>query len=728
MSLSLALNSAISGLSTAQSGLNVISNNIANVNTEGYTRKIFEPESRVLNGQGAGVQLGDIRNSVDQYLMRDIREERSTFGSLDVKQQFLKRVQDLFGTTSSNNTISHRINDIQSDWETLALEPEKASTQLSAVQAGITVADQLSRMSKTVQGLRLDADREIERSIVEISGLLSTIAKLNDQIALQQGTGRPTEDLEDKRDVALNKLSDNIDIQYFVNSNGAATVFTTDGTTLIDSSPVAINHVALSLVNASNTYAGGDFNGIFAGMRDITNSIRSGRLKALVETRDKILPDMQSQLDELARNLKEEMNLVHNRGTSYPTMVNDVQGTRTFLDATNQRITLSGAQTNVVIYDASGAERFTSRMLDPAGINFANGGTVADMASAMQTWVQGLDPQLANATIGVNSDGKMEIRLGTEAFGIAFRDESTLVKGSEQQDTTVSVDLDGDGQGDQNVSGFSNFFGLNDYFTTAQDVTQWDSKVKPANYTMTIAASRDVRFSDASNPTGIPGGDITIDPADSLETIRDKINQNAALQGRIEASVVPDGGGKRLRINHILGEHMVVTQTGATGTDAIDALGLNFSSANFATKLQVNETLVEDPSRVARGRVQFDQTTGRYQLSSGDNEIAQQMAAMLSGQVSFEAAGNLSAGAITFSEYSASIISYSSTMAATVQSDHEFQTQLRTSLELKHADMSGVNLDEEMSNLLTFQQTYAASAKVISTTSQLFDILNNLID
>ncbi|MDX2223526.1 MAG: flagellar hook-associated protein FlgK [Rhodospirillaceae bacterium] len=725
MTLTLALNSAISGLSTAQAGLDVISHNIANVNTEGYTRKIFEPESRVLAGNGAGVQLGDIRNRVDQNLLRDLREERASFGRLDTLNSYFRRIQDQFGTTSSNNTISHTVNKLQSEFETLALEPEKTTTQLSAVQAGITIADQLARMSRAVQGLRLDADREIERGIQEMNNLLSAIGQLNDTISVNSATGRQTEDLEDKRDVALGRLADLVDIQYFFNSNGAVTVFTSDGTTLIDNRPVEMSHVALSLVDASHTYAGGDFNGIFAGMRDITESIRSGKLKSLIEMRDGLLPDMQAQLDELTRNLIEEVNAVHNRGTSFPSMVNDVTGTRQFLSSATQTVTFSGAQTNVVIYDGTGAERFSSRILDPAGINFANGGTVDTLATSLQTWLQGLDPQLANATAAVNTDGKLQIRLGTETFAIAFRDEATAVKGSAPQDVSVAFDLDGDGTSDQTHTGFSSFFGLNDFFATDPKLGQWDSRLKPSNFTLGIAAAQTLNFSDTTNPTGILGGTIVVNPNDTLEAIRDRINQNTALQGRITAEVIPEGSGKKLRIQHILGEQLAVTQVG--GTDAINALGLDFSENGYATKLRVNQPLVDDPSLVSRGRVQFDQITGRYLLSPGDNEVAGEMAAMLSGQVSFEAAGSLSGSGVTFAEYSASIISFSSTKAAGIQTDFKFQQELKTALELKHAELSGVNLDEEMSALLVFQQTYAASAKVISTTSQLFDILNDLI-
>jgi len=727
MSLVNALNSAVSGLSTAQAGLNTISSNIANVNTEGYTRKIFEPKSRVLNGTGVGVELGAIRNNVDQNLLRDVREERSKFGNLDAKNAFLKRVQDLFGTTSSDNTISHTVNELQKEWETLATEPDKSTSQLASIQAGVRVADQLASMSKTIQGLRLDADREIQRAITDIGNQLSTIAKLNDQISLGSATNRPNGDFEDKRDVALNKLADLIDIQYFANSNGSISVFTTDGTTLLESSPVATNHAALTQVSSDNAYASDDFNGIFAGMRDITNSIRSGKISALVELRDKTLPDMQAQVDELGRNLLEEVNLIHNRGTAYPQMVNQSTGTRTFMNSAAQTLTFSGGEPRVMIYNADGAEKYSSRVLDPAGINFTNGGTVDSLASSLETWLRAQDTQLSNATVTVNTDGKFAINLGTDSLGIAFRDEATAVKGSAAQDVSVSIDLDADGNNDQTVSGFSNFLGLNDYFVTKQKLSTWDSSFKPGNYNLSLVGSRTIQFADQTSPTGITGGSITVNPGDSLQQIADRINQNTTLQGRIRADVIPEASGFKLRIQHELGEQLVVTQAAGNNNDAIDSLGLNFSDSGIATKLSVNQTLVDNPARVSRGRVQFDPITGRYELSNGDNQVAQEIAKMLSGQVSFKQAGSLTSGNITFAEYSSSIVSNASTQLSSVETDYQSQSDLKTALELKHSELSGVNLDEEMSNLLVFQQTYAASAKVISVTQQLFDILNSIL-
>lgn len=725
MSLNLALTSAISGLSTAQAGLDVISNNIANVNTPGYTRKIFVPESLVLANKGAGVQVSDIINNVDQNLLRDTRAQNSTVGLLQTLNTYYKRVQDTFGTTGAESSLSNQINGLQKEFTTLTTSPETTSQQLAAIQAGIDVANNLSNMSQTVQTLRLNADRDISSLIGQMNNDLNTIAALNDQISLGVATHKPTGDLEDKRDVALNNLSNTLDIRYFENANGSVTVYTSDGTTLVDNSPVKMAHVALSQVSPGATYAGGDFNGIFAGVRDITRTIEGGKLKALIDMRDNTLPTMQSQLDELATSLKDQVNQIHNRGTAFPDVVNNVVGTRNFMSSSTQGVTFTGAEPNIVLYDASGAEIASARVLDPSTIAFTNGGTIDELAAQMQTWIQAQDPQLVNATVAVNADGKFAVNLGTDTIGIAFQDQQTAIKGSAQRDVTAAIDLDGDGTADKSFQGFSNFLGMNDYFVSVPNVAQWTSAFKPSNYTLTIPAPADLNFADASNPTGIAGGTITINPGETLESLAAKINSNAALQLRMKASVVPEGSGKRLQITQTLGEQLIVTQVG--GTNAIDALGLDFSTNGIAQKIAVNQPLLDDPSRMSRGQPQLDPLTGKYVLAAGDNSVVSQLANLMTGAASFKPAGSLSGAAISFSDYASSIISLSSTAAASTKTNLATEESLQTSLVQKQSEQTGVNLDEEMSQLMVFQQTYAASAKVISTTQQLLQILNDII-
>jgi flagellar hook-associated protein 1 FlgK len=478
----------------------------------------------------------------------------------------------------------------------------------------------------------------------------------------------------------------------------------------------------------NSSYAGGDFNGIFAGVRDITTSIRSGKLKSLIDMRDSVLPDMQAQIDQLAKSLKEQVNQVHNRGTSFPSMINNITGSRTFADSSQQTLTFSGSEPSIMLYGTDGEEIASSRLLDPSGINFNNGGTVDEMAQAIQDWVQAQDPQLVNASVAVNSDGQFTVNLGTDTIGIAFRDEESAIKGSAQKDVSVAIDLDADGQNDKTYQGFSNFLGLNDFFATSPNLSQWDTGFKPANYTTGITSPAVIQIADA---TSLASGTntittITINPGDTLEAIRDRINADPLLAGRISADVVPEGSGQRLRIQHELGEQLLITQQG--GTDAMDTLGFDFSASGMSQGMSVAQPLVDDSSKISRGEIKLNPLTGEYLLASGDNTIASQMSAMLSGPAAFQAAGSLSGTNVTFQDYGASIISRSSTAAAAAETNLKLQSDLKDSLELKQSQGAGVNLDEEMSQLLVFQQTYAASAKVISTTSQLFDILNNIID
>jgi flagellar hook-associated protein 1 FlgK len=648
-------------------------------------------------------------------------------GLLSTQNSYYRRVQDTFGTTQSNSSISNQINRMQQDFTTLTSAPETVSQQLAAVQAGVATARNLADMSRTVQTLRMNADIEIEQAIQTVNVQLNTIAFLNDQIAFSAATNRQTEDLEDKRDTALNKLAENLDIRYFKNANGSMTVFTSDGTTLVDSSAIPLSHVALTQVGPATSYAGGDFNGIFAGVRDITNSLRTGKIKGLVEMRDSTLPDMQAQLDELSRALKEQVNQVHNRGTSYPNIVNNITGTRSFIDPQDQRVSFSGAEPVIMLYNQAGEEIASSRLLDTAGINFTDGSSLNQLAADIQTWVQAQDPQLVNAAVSFTADGQMSINLGTDVVGIAFRDEESAIKGSSQKDVTARVDLNGDGTYDKTFKGFSNLFGLNDYFTTAENLAQWDTGFKPANYTIGIPAATTLQFADSTSmATGTHTiSTITINPGETLEQLRDRINLDPALLNRISADIIPEGSGKRLRIQHEDGEDLIITEVG--GTTGMDTLGLNWTSSGFSQNMMVSQTLVDDSSRISRGEIQLDPLTGEYLLANGDNTVISQLATLMSGPGSFQAAGSLSGSSVPFSDYGAAIVSRSSTAAAAADTNLKLQTDMHEALELKQSEVSGVNLDEEMSQLMVYQQTYAASAKVISTTQQLFDVLNDLI-
>ena len=188
--ITLALRTAQSGLLANQGALNTVANNIANVNSAGYSRKVVNLEQRVLAGTGAGVQISEITRKVDEGLLRSLRLELVELRALTVQTSFFGRTQDLFGSPEANTSFSHTIEQFTDALETLAVSPEKALEQSNVVRWGQNVVLQLQDMSRAVQELR-QADKAIAERVTEINALTKRIGELNDDI-ISNGSPRST--------------------------------------------------------------------------------------------------------------------------------------------------------------------------------------------------------------------------------------------------------------------------------------------------------------------------------------------------------------------------------------------------------------------------------------------------------------------------------------------------------------------------------------------------------
>src|SRR5690606_6746540 len=142
MSLTLALNTALSGLRTTQSTLAVISNNVSNANTDGYTRKVAMASSVTLAGMGAGVKPGATLRTLDGRLQADAREAANQLSALEAKELFLSSMQQLLGKPGDDSTVAHRIADLAESIDALAVTPESATVRNQAIEAAQNVARQ----------------------------------------------------------------------------------------------------------------------------------------------------------------------------------------------------------------------------------------------------------------------------------------------------------------------------------------------------------------------------------------------------------------------------------------------------------------------------------------------------------------------------------------------------------------------------------------------------------
>ena len=712
-----ALRTAQSGLLTIQSALDAVANNIANVNSAGYSRKIVSTDTRVVAGAGAGVQISEITRAIDENLLKSLRMEISSFHNYETQQSFYERIQTIFGAPSDNNSISHNISQFTQALQSLSLSPEKSVDQTEMVRRARDMTQQLQDMSTTIQELRLVADQSITSTVAEINRLSASLGDLNDKIIRNQSSSRDVTDLKDQRDQGIDELAKLIDIRYFYRSDGDVVVFTSAGRTLVDNVPATLTHAAASSVTATTTHAEGDLAGLYVGTpiagNDITNDIAGGSLKGYIDLRDTVLPNMQSQLDELAAEIRDNFNQIHNRGVAFPGH-QSMTGTRNFVDSNAQTLTYSGTEdTAVTLFDNSGNQSATTTIRTLTG--GAGPFTVDAMAAALQTWLQANGTATATVTA---ASGQLVVSLNSTSQNLTFRDQATSTAGSAAGDATISFDANADLVTDETVSGFTNFFGLNDFFVDGLPDNIHESDVIDSGFSASAAT---LTFRDS---TGLLGS-VAVASGDGLSEIAAKIN---AANVTVTATVVPDGSGNRLRFSHNNGASMTVTEAGAN--TLLTTLGMHKADVRVASSLSVRADIATTPSKIASGAVQWDATRGtggEYLVSIGDDTTISAMVAAFTGTNAFDQSGGLADLTISFEDYAAAILSTSANMSNTNETNRIYQEDLVSSLQLKSDSVRGVNLDEEMANLILFEQAYSSAARIISVIQKMFDALESTV-
>lgn len=702
MSLTLSLRTALSGLTAAQAALQVTSDNIANASTPGYTRKTVDLESRRVVGQGAGVQTGEISREVDEFIVSQLRSQRSAVGEYSVRDRFLQQIQSLFGSPENNRTIPNGINELMTAFEQLAVTPEFAGNAVEVVNAARQLGQLFNELAATTQDLRLDADAEIERLVGIVDDKLGSIAELNAQITRAATLGQTTAALEDERDRLLGDIAEYVDIRVFSRTDGSVDVYTGSSRRLLVSggSAKSLTHTAATQVSASIGYVDPDdsaypgaITGIFldgtAATDDITAEIAGGRLKALIDMRDTEMPNLQSEIDRLSQSLSNEINAVHNSGTAFPPP-SSLTGSQSF-DGSD--VFSATGSVRVAIVDQS-----DGTVIETTDIALGAFTTIDDVVAAIDG--------MTNASASLDSAGKLVINATTSGYGIAINemDSAVTVIGTESR-------------------GLSHYLGLNDLFQTNVSTSQYDGfstgRLSGSTTGMGIAGTLTFAANGVSATAAYAA-------TDSLEDIAATINANATLSGaNITASVVDDGGGRRLIVQDGDQDNFIMTDSGSF----LSTTGMTSNATSASTVFSVRSDITTDPARVSRAELSSagGLAPGDVGITTGDSTIASDLAGILASDITFSAAGSLSGTTTTFARYASSILSVQATIAADAESQLEFNNSFLTTLEARNSAVSGVNVDEELANLIILEQSFNASARVLTTASDMLEELLNIV-
>lgn len=695
MSLTIALQNAASALRLNQTALQVISDNVANANTVGYSRKQINQETRILDGRGSGVDISSITRTVNESLLTELRTQMSARGMSTAQSDLFSRMQEMLGTPDgASGTLTLAANTFEAKLQTLATTPESADAAISTINAATAMATQLNGMSNKTQSLRLKADQDISAAVGRINTQLDSISQLNALIAHAHAVNQPTTDFEDSRDQALQKLSQDIDFTMFKRDDGGVVLLTSTGRTLLDGQSLKLSHSSASNMSATIT-AGNGIAGIMLAGADITSEIKGGSLAGLIDMRDNVLPNFQTQLDGLAANLRDSLNAVHNQGAGFPPAAT-LTGSRIFGNPAND------------LFNGTGVVRIA--VVTSAG-NFAPGVPATapavydlDLTALGAVSINALATNITANLPGVTAsivNGKLQLA-ATGGNRVAIQDSGTA-------ETTTG-------------KAFSDYFGLNDLFTSAADYSSYRSTLQTSGANpLGSAGTLEITFAGMT-----AAADVAYTANTTLAQFATAITAAIAAQGgSATASVVTDGTGVRLAIGDPAGNPLHLVETGA-GTVVRD-LGLDTTTVGTAVSLGVRPDIAGNPQLLSRGQLTKGVAAVKATaIAIGDGTIAQALANKFSQNQVFTAAGGLPQIAATFAGFGANIVSANSAQASTTKDQTDFKDKLVQDLSAKTSSISGVNIDEELANLTVFQNAYAASARVMSVASAMLDILTKI--
>jgi flagellar hook-associated protein 1 len=216
------LQTALSGLIAEQQALDTTGNNIANANTEGYTRQtvvlgtntpIDIPATSSLTGQGAqlgtGVSVENIARIRNVYLDGQYRSQNSALSGAATQAEELEQAQAAFNEPTSAG-LATQLSAFWSAWSSLANAPTSEPAKEGVVKAGEQLADTFHELSAQLNTISSQAGQQykaITGPAGEVSDYAGQIAQLNGQIRLSEEAGMQPNDMLDRRDLLLDKLS-----------------------------------------------------------------------------------------------------------------------------------------------------------------------------------------------------------------------------------------------------------------------------------------------------------------------------------------------------------------------------------------------------------------------------------------------------------------------------------------------------------------------------------------
>ncbi len=310
MSITSALNSALTGLSATSRQAEAVSSNVANATTPGYARRSVSLSALTLGGWGQGVAVLGTTRDVDSFLVADRRFAQASAGDQDVQAAFLRQMETIFGSPTDPGSLSARVAAFDVTLLEAASRPESEARLSATVDAARLIAKALNQSSDAVQVQRLRADGQIAAAVEDLNSALKQVRVLNNEITALVGAGRDVAALMDQRQQVVDRISTIVPVREIAREHGQIALMTAGGAVLLDGKEAVFEFTPVHSVVPEMTQAAGGLSGLTLNGRPMptageTSLVLGGSLAGLFAVRDDLAVQGQAKLDALARDMVE---------------------------------------------------------------------------------------------------------------------------------------------------------------------------------------------------------------------------------------------------------------------------------------------------------------------------------------------------------------------------------------------------------------------------------------
>lgn len=644
--------------------LNTTSNNIANINTQGYVRQRTEFAPDPL---GIGVGRGTTERLISEFTVKQLRRDTSKYSFAQQYVAEANRVDALFSNPA--NSIATGMNDLFKQIQTANNDPVQPANRQLVIGSAQSLLNRFEGMSNLLKEQETFINDQFDIYVNEANDLIKQIAIFNKDIAAYgNGATRPVPlELLDKRDLAILKLSEMLEVSVLDAANGEKLVFMNDGQSLVveqgefrllslrgDPDP-SRKELQLQLNANSNV------------VRDVNSKSIGGKLGALVAFREEILDPTQVQLGQLALSITDAMNRQNSLGMTLDGLIGSDLFRLPVFNGLSYRDNTGSAVASVRLEDGKG------RQLPPNDF-------LITVTAANELTVQALDsrgqivPGSAKVINPVNLAGpQLVINSSDEASGDLYGLEITL-------DGVPAV-------GDRFL-------------------------LKPLH-----EAARQVQM--ATNR----GEDLAL-----ASPVRSAFTSSNLGNGRIENIVVSSTDTVP---PFLANQPYRVVYNGGNSFEIFDTTNTSLGVANFSNN-NYNNVLAEAgidlgfDFNISGVPALGDSFTLELNANGfNDNRNGLVLAGLQNADTTRRNAVTLT-GAINEFSFNQSYATMVGTIGERTRQGRTLEEANSAILEqttLWYESLSGVSLDEEAANLTRFQQTYAAAARILSTSQTIFDTL-----